>query len=115
MIIMEHMKNGSLHQFIKRSDIALTKADRHAFIYDAANGIYEMHLKNKCHHDIKPGNMLIDDRYNVKICDLDSVKDLTAATSKTTKSTVGTHTKHLVMLCLKLVGKIQAKEVVLPG
>ena len=37
--------------------------------------------------------MLIDDRYNVKICDLDSIKDLTAATSKTTKSTVGTHTK----------------------
>ena len=27
-------------QFIKRSDIALTKAERHAFIYDAANGIY---------------------------------------------------------------------------
>ena len=37
--------------------------------------------------------MLIDDRYNVKICDLDSVKDLQAAKSKTTKSTVGVHTK----------------------
>jgi serine/threonine protein kinase len=93
MIIMEYMNLGSLHQFIRNNHSKLSKAYRHTFISDAANGIYEMHLKNKCHHDIKPGNMLIDDRYNVKICDLDSVKDLQAAKSKTTKSTVGVHTK----------------------
>eukprot|EP00943_MAST-04B_sp_MAST-4B-sp1_P008381 g8381.t1 len=93
MIIMEYMKNGSLHQFIKQQHSKLTKADRHAFMFDAASGIYEMHLKRKCHHDVKPGNMLVSDRYHVKVCDLDSVKDLIATDSKTTKSTVGAHTK----------------------
>ena len=90
---MEYMKHGSLHTYIQANHIKLTKADRHAFMSDAANSIYEMHLKNKCHHDIKPSNMLLDDRFNVKICDLDAVKDLNAATSATTKSTVGVHTK----------------------
>ena len=96
MIVMEYMKHGSLHQFIKTKHNTLTKADRHALMYDAAKGIYGMHLKQQCHHDIKPGNMLIDDRFNVKICDLDSVKDLNAPkdTLKSTKSSIGAHTKN---------------------
>ena len=72
MIIMEYMKVGSLHKFIQSNHKTLTKADRHLFIAGAAKGIYGMHLKQKCHHDIKPGNMLLDDRYNVKICDLET-------------------------------------------
>eukprot|EP00942_MAST-04A_sp_MAST-4A-sp1_P006697 g6697.t1 len=92
MVIMEYMKNGSLHSFIKSKHKTLTKPDRHVLISNAANGIFAMHQKHICHHDIKPGNMLLDDRFNVKICDLDTVKDLSAATSKTTKSVVGGHT-----------------------
>eukprot|EP00943_MAST-04B_sp_MAST-4B-sp1_P006645 g6645.t1 len=92
MIVMEYMENGSLHSFIKAKHQTLTKADRHALASNAADGIYGMHQKHICHHDIKPGNMLLDDRFNVKICDLDAAKDLAAATQKTTKSVVGGHT-----------------------
>ena len=96
MIVMEYMRLGSLHQYIRENHGELTKADRHAFMLDAALGISEMHSKQRCHHDVKPGNMLLDEHYRVKLCDLDSVKDLKAATSKTTKSTVGAHTKQYV-------------------
>ena len=45
-----------------------------------------MHSKDRCHHDVKPGNMLLDEHYRVKLCDLDSVKDLKAAKSRPRKA-----------------------------
>ena len=63
MIVMEYMRRGSLHKYMRENHGKLTKADRHAFMLDAALGISEMHSKERCHHDVKPGNMLLDEHY----------------------------------------------------
>ena len=47
MIVMEYMRRGSLHQYIRENHGKLKKADRYAFMLDAALGISEMHSKER--------------------------------------------------------------------
>lgn len=45
----------------------------------ALQGIEYMHSLQICHRDIKPSNILVDDNYNLVICDFGSAKKLNSA------------------------------------
>lgn len=66
--MLEYAGNGSLFFYINaREGVPENLALR--FIYQAALGLQHMHQKNIIHRDVKPENILLDDGFNVKLCD----------------------------------------------
>ena len=66
-IILEFAKNGDLYDFLtknKPSKKFLTK-----IFFETCLAMKYLHSKNIVHRDIKPENLLLDENYNIKICD----------------------------------------------
>jgi len=57
----------------------LPVADALLVIAQVAEGLRHLHQKNIVHRDIKPGNVLLDERGRAKLGDFGSLKDLTGA------------------------------------
>lgn len=79
LLVYEHMTNGSLDKWIFRKNPrgTLSWATRYKIILDIAKGLAYLHEECRqkiAHLDIKPGNILLDDKFNAKISDFGLAK-----------------------------------------
>lgn len=79
LLVYEHMSNGSLDKWIFRKNQigSLSWAARYKIILDIAKGLSYLHEECRqkiAHLDIKPGNILLDDKFNAKISDFGLAK-----------------------------------------
>lgn len=79
LLVYEHMSNGSLDRWIfrKNQSGSLSWAARYKIILDIAKGLAYLHEECRqkiAHLDIKPGNILLDDRFDAKISDFGLAK-----------------------------------------
>ncbi|XP_039259442.2 receptor-interacting serine/threonine-protein kinase 4-like [Styela clava] len=73
-IITEYMPQGDLDYFMQQKEHFIPLSIRLQILYDTATGLDHLHRysfdKKITHNDLKPGNILIDDNFHAKICDL---------------------------------------------
>ncbi|OHT12442.1 hypothetical protein TRFO_17715 [Tritrichomonas foetus] len=67
-IMSPYMKNGSLDNFIKDAN-ALTPTQKMIILYGSAVGMRHLHQIGVMHRDLKPGNILLDDKFYPYIAD----------------------------------------------
>ena len=67
--LLEYAANGCLFFYID-SKKGLPEKIALKFFYQTALAIQNLHSKNIIHRDIKPENVLLDENFNVKLCDL---------------------------------------------
>eukprot|EP01125_Pyxidicula_operculata_P008052 TRINITY_DN2723_c0_g2_i1.p1 TRINITY_DN2723_c0_g2~~TRINITY_DN2723_c0_g2_i1.p1 ORF type:complete len:520 (-),score=121.37 TRINITY_DN2723_c0_g2_i1:64-1623(-) len=72
-IVTEFLTRGDMHQVVHNKSIAesLTLLRRLNMAKDVAQGMNWLHCSKPpiIHRDLKPNNLLVDDNWNVKICD----------------------------------------------
>lgn len=71
MIVTELMPKGSLHDLLANSKIEITLLQKVKMMKDIALGMNWLHCSKPpiIHRDLKPTNVLVDDNWNLKICD----------------------------------------------
>lgn len=67
--IMEYCPHGSLYDYVKQNG-KLEEFVAQFYFRQLAYAIKHLHDKNIAHCDIKPGNMFLDEFYNLKLADL---------------------------------------------
>jgi serine/threonine protein kinase len=75
-IVFEYVSQGSLFDLLhmKRKQVDLSIKQRLKIARDTATVFEYMHHLGIVHRDIKSHNVLIDDTYNVKVCDFGLAK-----------------------------------------
>lgn len=68
-IALEYARNGSLFNKIKRTKNGFSEVSAFKFFLQTASAIGFLHKNNLVHRDIKPENLLLDENYNIKLCD----------------------------------------------
>lgn len=68
-IVMEYIKNGTLYQILHQKKVDLSEKIKIKIVKQIISVIKYLHSHGIVHRDIKPHNMLIDNDWNVKICD----------------------------------------------
>lgn len=66
--LLEYAANGSLFFYIDIND-GLPEKLAMRFLYQCALAVQYLHKRNFIHRDIKPENILLDDQFNIKLCD----------------------------------------------
>ncbi|XP_044407334.1 uncharacterized protein [Triticum aestivum] len=69
LLCFEYVPNGSLDKYITDSSGGLEWCERYQIIKGICEGLLHLHEKHILHLDLKPGNILIDDRMVPKIAD----------------------------------------------
>jgi len=72
-MVMEYFPSRPLTDFISR----LNFSQANHIIYQAINGLESIHAKNIIHNDIKPGNIIVNESFQTKICDFGTAGELT--------------------------------------
>ena len=93
LLVYENMKTGSLTDFLFRSNLKINSKGRIAIILNIARGIFYLHEECEIqviHCDIKPENILMDDKGYVKIANFGLAKLLMPNQSKTYTGIRGT-------------------------
>lgn len=72
ILVYEYMSNGSLrgHLYGSQNGYALTWKQRLQICIDAAQGLdfqQTIGVKHVLHHNLKPGNILLDDKWVAKV------------------------------------------------
>ncbi|XP_065174990.1 uncharacterized protein LOC135804937 [Sycon ciliatum] len=77
-LVMEHLRRGSLHDVLHDHSNNIEHADRLRFSLDAARGVKYLHSTRppRIHRDIKSANMLVSDKWVVKIADMETTRFL---------------------------------------
>lgn len=73
--LLEVMPNGSLHDFLKREQIISIKLAKQ-FIAEIVNSLAYLRMCQIIHRDMKPGNILLDKNYHLKMIDFATAKVL---------------------------------------
>lgn len=66
-ILLEHAPNNSLFYYIHEEGLPFHLALK--FFFQISIGLYYLHGQEIMHRDIKTENILLDENFNVKICD----------------------------------------------
>ncbi|XP_073356966.1 cysteine-rich receptor-like protein kinase 19 isoform X3 [Aegilops tauschii subsp. strangulata] len=69
LLCFEYVPNGSLDKYITDSSGGLEWGERYQIIKGICEGLLHLHEKHILHLDLKPANILIDDRMVPKIAD----------------------------------------------
>jgi len=75
-IVMDHM-DTDFKTLLAYSRYKFTSEQVVKIIYNILCAINYLHSANIIHRDIKPANLLIDDNYNIKICDFGLARTVT--------------------------------------
>ena len=67
-MVLEYASNGDLLSFIKRKGRISEDVARRLFV-QVVDGLRHCHSKQILHRDVKPDNILLDQDFNVKLCD----------------------------------------------
>lgn len=68
LLLLELAENGDLFNYIiKQSPLDYKTACK--FFVQTAKAVQNIHSHNMIHRDIKPENLLLDENYNIKLCD----------------------------------------------
>ncbi|HEY5563944.1 MAG TPA: protein kinase, partial [Rhodothermia bacterium] len=87
-IAMEYVRGQDLSTIIKEGGLAIEKAVK--YLIEIAKGLQRAHEAGIIHRDIKPGNVIITEREDVKILDFGLAKIVGIEGISATGSTVGT-------------------------
>ncbi|KAJ6845869.1 leucine-rich repeat receptor-like serine/threonine/tyrosine-protein kinase SOBIR1 [Iris pallida] len=94
-LVYEFMKNGSLHDAMKRSSsegvVELDWLLRHKIAVGVAAGLEYLHVHHKphiIHRDLKPANILLDDHMEARIADFGLAKEVPDGNTHMTGSNV---------------------------
>lgn len=68
-LLLEYAGNGNLFFYIHSLE-GLPESLAIRFLYQTALAVSYLHDRNIIHRDIKPENILLDENFNVKLCDL---------------------------------------------
>lgn len=69
-LILEYAKNGNLYKYQKRMHKGkFSEKDAYYLFLQTCVGVEFLHNNNIIHRDQKPENLLLDENYNVKLCD----------------------------------------------
>ncbi|XP_065191823.1 probable serine/threonine-protein kinase DDB_G0276181 [Sycon ciliatum] len=77
-LVMEYLMRGSLCDVLHDPSNKIDQPDRLRFSLDAARGVRYLHNRDPpmIHRDIKSGNMLVSDKWVVKIADMETARFL---------------------------------------
>ncbi|EFA82433.1 filamin/ABP280 repeat-containing protein [Heterostelium album PN500] len=68
-IVCDYLSRGSLNHLIHSKEVPLSNYKIVHFAIQAAAGMEYLHSLGIIHRDLKSGNLLIDDDWNVRVCD----------------------------------------------
>ena len=67
-LALEYAPKGNLYQYIQRKK-GMPEKEAFKYFIQVASAIYFLHKHGYVHRDIKPENILIDNNFDVKLCD----------------------------------------------
>lgn len=76
-MIMEHCSNGDVYEFIDKRKRAIPEHLAQRWFAQLLAAIEHLHGHGCAHRDIKCENLLLDEGYNLKLCDFGFCQDLT--------------------------------------
>lgn len=93
-LVMEYVSGRSLHEIVT-TEGPLAPIAAAEYVRQAAEGLQQAHKAGMVHRDIKPGNLLLDDRGTIKILDLGLArffdeKDESSVTKRHDEKVLGT-------------------------
>ena len=68
-MVTEFLSGGSLFDYLHKKKDKLSEEQILNIMMDVALGMSYLHGKNVLHCDLKSSNVLIDENWNVKLCD----------------------------------------------
>lgn len=71
-MVMEYFPSKQLNYFIP----TLSLQQAYMIMYQVINGLESIHSKHILHNDIKPGNMIVNESFQCKICDFGTASDI---------------------------------------
>ena len=87
-IILEYMHGGTLKNFIQSESVKYDICDENKIRYIAKSillGLNELHKENLIHNDIKPANILYNNKGNIKLSDFGIVQKMESKSDLKTK------------------------------
>ena len=84
-LVMDYVEQD-LAQLLKNNNINLKEDDILHMLYNILCGLNFLHSAGIMHRDLKPGNILINDRCQIKICDFGMARSAGTSVSKCFKS-----------------------------
>lgn len=86
--VMQYLSGGSLADYVKLHG-ALDEAIAIKYIQQIGSALEYMHQKHICHYDVKPSNILLDDKDNAILIDFGISKGYTEEGHQTSSTPVG--------------------------
>ena len=86
---MQYLKGGSLSDVVKRNGKPLQEEQAVKYVLQIADALQYMHSKNICHLDVKPGNIMLDDKDNAVLIDFGISKKYDTKGEESTNTPTG--------------------------
>ena len=82
VIVLEYACHGDLYHFIKYSNTYFDEKATRSYFHQMVNGVEALHKLGIAHRDLKPGNMLLDENFVLKIADFGFASNIVTKDSK---------------------------------